>query len=172
MLITTSRKPSQRTRTFARSLERVLNANYVNRGKMSQRDILIKTSELDSNRIAVISEMKANPSRIEILKPDGDSLLALDITVSNSPSSGRIKKDKLRIRCEKEDLKEKLIPILEIPPEDENKSEESDAVPNSNLLWIKKGKKKIKAMVEFYDQKGHLTGPTIYVHKCTVNVTS
>jgi len=169
MLITTSRKPSQRTRTFARSLERALSANYVNRGKMSLRDVLLKSSELDSGRIVIISEMKANPSRIEILNRDGDSLLSADVTVSTSSSSFKIEKDKLRLRCEKEDLKEKLVIILEIPPEVETRSEASavsDEAPNSNLLWIKKGKKKSKAMVEFYDHKGHETGPTIYVHQC------
>lgn len=179
MLITTSRKPSQRTRTFAKSLERVLSANYVNRGKMSQRDILIKSSELDSHRIVIISEMKANPSGIEILNSDGQTLLSVDVTVSNTPSSGRIKKDKLRVRIDEEDLKEhltedmkeNLIPILEIPAEEKESKESAspDEILNSNLLWIKKGKKKNKALVEFYDQKGNQTGPTIYVQQCTLN---
>ena len=82
MLITTSRKPSQRTRTFARSLERVLNAKYVNRGKMNLRDVLIKSNQLNFNRIIIISEMKGNPSMMEILSSSGDSLISLNVTVS------------------------------------------------------------------------------------------
>jgi len=147
MLITTSRKPSQRTRTFARSLERVLNAKYVNRGKMSLRDVLIKSSQLNFNRIIIISEMKGNPSRIEIVNSSGDSLISLNVTVSITSSSGRMEKDKLSIRCEMEELNETITSILGIF--EENK--EIRSLTNSNLIWIKKGLKDSKGVVEFYD---------------------
>jgi U3 small nucleolar ribonucleoprotein protein IMP4 len=162
MLITTSRKPSQRTRTFARSLERVLNAKYVNRGKMSLRDVLIKSSQLNFNRIIIISEMKGNPSRIEIVNSSGDSLISLNVTVSITSSSGRMEKDKLSIRCEMEELNETITSILGIF--EENK--EIRSLTNSNLIWIKKGLKDSKGVVEFYDKDGHLTGPKIYLQHC------
>jgi U3 small nucleolar ribonucleoprotein protein IMP4 len=158
MLITTSRKPSQRTRTFARSLERVLNAKYINRGKMSLRDVLIKLNNLNFNRIIIISEMKGNPSRMEVLNSSGDSLISLNVTVSITSLSGRIEKDKLCIRCEMEELKKDIIPILGIFAEDNERS-----ISNSNLLWIKTGRKDSEGVVEFYDQNGHLTGPKIYL---------
>lgn len=162
MLITTSRKPSQRTRTFARSLQRVLNANYTNRGKMSLRDVLIKSSQLESNRIIIISEMKGNPSRVEILNPDGDSLLSFNITISITSSSGRIKENEFRLRCEREDLKERIISILGLVAENYQKS------TDSNLVWIKKGRKSgEEVVVEFYDHDGHITGPKIYVQQCS-----
>jgi U3 small nucleolar ribonucleoprotein protein IMP4 len=185
MLITTSRKPSQRTRSFSRSLERVLKSKYINRGKMSIRDVLIQSSEFGFNNTAVISEMKGNPSRIEIYGPEGESLLALDITVSLSPSKGRIKKDKLRIRCERENLGDKIGTILKIPPENrrpktenrrpktenrrpktENGRPEKKENSNSNLLWIKEGQKGSKSVIEFYDEQGIETGPKVYVHQC------
>ena len=158
MLITTSRKPSQRTRTFARSLERVLNAKYVNRGKMNLRDVLIKSNQLNFNRIIIISEMKGNPSMMEILSSSGDSLISLNVTVSITPLSGRIEKDKLCIRCEMEELKKDIIPILGIFAEDNER-----LISNSNLLWIKTGRKDSEGVVEFYDQNGQLTGPKIYL---------
>ena len=158
MFITTSRKPSQRTRTFARSLERVLNAKYINRGKMSLRDVLIKSDNLNFNRIIIISEMKGNPSKIEILNSSGDSLISLNATVSITSLSGRIEKDRLSIRCEMEELKKDINPILGIFVEDNEKS-----ISNSNLIWIKKGYKDNEGVIEFYDQDGHLTGPKIYL---------
>ncbi len=158
MFITTSRKPSQRTRTFARSLERVLNAKYINRGKMSLRDVLIKSDNLNFNRIIIISEMKGNPSKIEILNSSGDSLISLNATVSITSLSGRIEKDRLSIRCEIEELKKDINPILGIFVEDNERS-----ISNSNLIWIKKGYKDNEGVIEFYDQDGHLTGPKIYL---------
>jgi len=92
MLITTSRKPSPRTRSFAGSLERVFNSKYINRGKMSMRDVLLKLRASDHTKVAVISEMKGNPSRIEFFNLEGDSILIMDITVSNPMGSGRVKK--------------------------------------------------------------------------------
>jgi U3 small nucleolar ribonucleoprotein protein IMP4 len=158
MLITTSRKPSQRTRTFARSLERVLNAKYINRGKMSLRDVLIKSSQLNFNRIIIISEMKGNPSRIEILNSNGDSLISLNVMVSITSFSGKIEKDKLSIRCEIEELKKDIIPILGIFAAAERST--------SNLIVIKNGRKGSEGVVEFYDQNSHLTGPKIYLKHC------
>ncbi|OPY24364.1 MAG: putative Brix domain-containing ribosomal biogenesis protein [Methanobacterium sp. PtaU1.Bin242] len=177
MLITTSRKPSQRTRTFSRSLDRVFNSKYINRGKMSIRDVLIKSSTMGFNKTAVISEMKGNPSRIDIYSHDGDPILSLDITVSISSSRGRIKKDKLHLGWEIEelgkDLKKKIISLLEIPEKKKlskglGREEIDDIDSRSNLLLIKKGEKGSKAAVEFYDGEGQKTGPRIFIHNCRI----
>ncbi|MDD1775398.1 MAG: ribosomal biogenesis protein, partial [Methanobacterium sp.] len=98
MLITTSRKPSPRTRSFARNLERIFNSKYVNRGKMSMRDVFIKSRELGYRNSIVISEIKGNPSRIEVFDLEGDPVLSVDITVSNPLGSGRIQKKDLNLR--------------------------------------------------------------------------
>lgn len=174
MLITTSRKPSPRTRSFAGSLERVLNSKYINRGKMSMRDVLIKSRTSDHTKIAVISEMKGNPSRIKFYNPGGDMILSMDITVSNSLASGKIKKKNLRLRWEldKSNLKDKIISIIEVPedPVDSIKTgsdtlkEELKQYSNSNLILVKREGSKV--VVEFHDQEGHITGPRIYVHRC------
>jgi U3 small nucleolar ribonucleoprotein protein IMP4 len=169
MLITTSRKPSQRTRSFSRSLERVLNSKYINRGKMSIRDVLIRSSQLGFDNTAVISEMKGNPSRIEIYGPKGESLVSMDITVSLSSSRGRIKKDQLQIRCEIENLRDKITKILKIPLENRNNLKNKEK-SNSNLLWIREGQKGSKSVVEFYDDQGIKTGPRVYVHQCEYGV--
>jgi U3 small nucleolar ribonucleoprotein protein IMP4 len=102
--------------------------------------------------------MKGNPSMMEILSSSGDSLISLNVTVSITSLSGRIEKDKLCIRCEMEELKKDIIPILGIFAEDNERS-----ISNSNLLWIKTGHKDSEGVVEFYDQNGQLTGPKIYL---------
>ena len=177
MLITTSRKPSPRTRTFTRSLERVLNSKYINRGKMSMRDVLLKSSVLNYSTIAVISEMKGNPSRIEIYNLKGESLIRMDITATNSLASGKINKKKLNLRWQLDrsdpELKDKIVSITGIPEDITDKIRGPNSLKrelkqhtNSNLILIKAGED-TKPLVEFIDQDGQITGPRIYIHKCT-----
>jgi U3 small nucleolar ribonucleoprotein protein IMP4 len=176
MLITTSRKPSPRTRSFTRSLERVLNSKYINRGKMSMRDVLLKSRVLGYRKIAVISETNGNPSRIEILDCEGDSIINMDITVTNSLASGRIKKKKLHLRWQLDqstkEIKDIIISILEIPEDPidliktkQTLKEELNQYSDSNLVLVTEGETS-KAVVEFHDQDGQITGPRIYIHKC------
>lgn len=178
MLITTSRKPSQRTRSFARSMDRVLNSKYINRGKMSMRDVHLKSSSLGYSKTAVISEVKGNPSRIEIYDLEGESLISLDITATNPLASGRISKKKLHLRWELDQslskIKDKIISILEIPEDPTDLISGSKSLKrelkehsNSNLILVKGEDNKI--VVEFIDQDGQLTGPRIYIHKCLLD---
>lgn len=170
MLITTSRKPSPRTRSFVKSLERVFNSKSINRGKMSMRDVLLKSKVSGYTKTAVVSEMKGNPSRIDLYDPEGEVNLSFDVTVSNSLASGRIQKKKLHLRWEldeqKMDLKDKIISIIEIPEEKGHTLKIGEAEKNSNLLLVKKGEKDSKAVVEFYDRQGQITGPRIYIKRC------
>ena len=155
MFITTSRKPSSKTRTFCQSLSRVLNAAYTNRGKMSFRDVLIKASGFKI--IAVVSQVKGNPSRIEFYNQKGEILLTLYITAAILNLKGRINPDKTVLRCEIDELKQKLLDILEIN-EDQGSS-------NENIIWVKKGEGDIKAIFEFYGSAGSMVNPKIYVRR-------
>ena len=153
MLITTSRKPSGRTRSFCQDLGHVLNAKYVNRGKMSFRDVLIKATSLGFQEIAIVSQIKGNPSKIEIYNENSELLLFLKITVSLLDLKGKINSNALSIRCEIEELKNPLIDILDIPEENSDK----------NLIWVKNGEGENKAIIEFYDKDGSIRDPKIYV---------
>jgi len=155
MFITTSRKPSAKTRTFCQSLSRALNADYTNRGKMSFREILIKASKFKI--IALVSEIKGNPSRIEFYNQKGEILLTLYITAAILDLNGRINSDKLTLRCEIDELKGKLLDILEI--------KEDGGSSNENLLLIKKGEKGSCAIFEFYGSDGSVVNPKIYVRR-------
>lgn len=153
MLITTSRKPSSRTRSFCQDMSHVLNAKYVNRGKMSFREVLLKSATLGFQETAVVSQIKGNPSKIEIYNESGDLLLFLKITVSLLNLKGKINSDAISIRCEIEELKDPLMDILKIPEENSNK----------NLIWVKTGEGENKAIIEFYDKEGSIRDPRIYV---------
>jgi U3 small nucleolar ribonucleoprotein protein IMP4 len=161
MLITTSRKPSQRTRSFCKSLVRVLNSSYINRGKMSIREVLIKSSELGYEKIALVSEIKGNPSRIDFQDALGETILSLDITVripnSNANSKSRVKSENLKLNSEVSEL-DQLGNILDIP-------KFAEGSPLENLMVIKRSDQKYRALVEFYGSNGIETGPKIFIKK-------
>ena len=127
---------------------------------MSIRDVLLKSSEIGFNKIAVISETKGNPHKIDFYDEKGDILISLDVTVSVPTSKGgRVKKDGLSFRCEVDDLDnlaEKLVEIFDIPKcKDQSKQE--------NILLLKYGGNGKKVVLEFYDTKGANIGPKIYI---------
>lgn len=153
MFITTSRKPSSKTRSFCQTLSRALGAHYVNRGKMSFREIFIKASSFD--HIAVISEIKGNPSRIEFYDSTGKLLFTLYISESSTNMKGRINPEKLTLKSEVEELTRPLLDILKI----------KESKKNENVLWIKKGDHDTKAIIEFYGNDGSMVNPKIYVRR-------
>jgi U3 small nucleolar ribonucleoprotein protein IMP4 len=75
MILTTSRKPSRKTRSLAKALSRFMNWRYVQRGKMSFR-------EFENEELWVISELKGNPAFLSFYR-NGKKLLELSISVSN-----------------------------------------------------------------------------------------
>ena len=73
MLISTSRKPSQKTRKFCKTLARTTDSTSVNRGKMNMRELLLKALEVDEFNLAIVNEIKGNPSRISFYSNKGES---------------------------------------------------------------------------------------------------
>ena len=82
MLISTSRKPSQKTRKFCKTLARTTDSTSVNRGKMNMRELLLKALEVDEVNLAIVNEIKGNPSKITFYSNKGDVLLILLISIS------------------------------------------------------------------------------------------
>ncbi len=76
MILTTSRKPSQRTRSFVRDLERTLNIPYVQRGKLSLKEIF----EIDKH-VLLIGEFKANPGTLVVYDVENERRLSSFISV-------------------------------------------------------------------------------------------
>ena len=79
VLLTTSRKPSKKTRSLAKALARFMNWRYVNRGKMNMEDIF----EMCEDKLAIIKEIKGNPSILEIFDRKRNLLLRMRFNVSN-----------------------------------------------------------------------------------------
>ncbi|WP_424714046.1 ribosomal biogenesis protein [Methanobacterium sp.] len=126
---------------------------------MSIRDVLIKSSELGYDEIAVISEMKGNPSRIDFLDAEGEINLSLEVTVgipnSNANSKSRVKSEDLKLYSEVPEL-DQIGNILDIP-------QLKEGSPQENLMVIKRAEGKDKALIEFYGGNGIETGPKIFV---------
>lgn len=69
ILITTSRRPARRIRTFCRDLARSIpNAFRVNRGKLNFDGIAEKAVESNANRVIIVSRWKGGSGKIELFQ--------------------------------------------------------------------------------------------------------
>ena len=100
MLISTSRKPSQKTRKFCKNT----GSTSVNRGKMNMRELLLKTLEVEEYNLAVVNEIKGNPSRISFYSNKGELLLSLLIGATLDNERMNIAPSKLKIVSEVDGL--------------------------------------------------------------------
>ncbi len=67
--ITSSRRPSRRTRSFIKDLALILNAKRFNRGKSSIAFLLQRLNE--ESRLIIVSTAKGNPSKLDIYSKSG-----------------------------------------------------------------------------------------------------
>lgn len=75
MIVTTSRKPSRRTRMFVKSFCKFLGWKYLQRGKMSLKDLRF-------DNLCIISEIKGNPGVMSFYF-GGKKMLEILFSVSN-----------------------------------------------------------------------------------------
>ena len=104
MLISTSRKPSQKTRKFCKNLAHALGSTSVNRGKMNMRELLLKALQLDEFNLAIVNEIKGNPSKITFYSNNGEVLLVILISASIENERLNIAPSKLRIVSDIDEL--------------------------------------------------------------------
>ena len=104
MLISTSRKPSQKTRKFCKNLARTTGSTSVNRGKMNMRELLLKALEVDEYNLAIVNELKGNPSRISFFSNKGELLLTILIGATIENEKMNIAPSQLKIVSEVKDL--------------------------------------------------------------------
>ena len=70
VIITTSHRPSQRLRSFAKDLAQVIPFSLkVNRGKSSFRDLAYDALSMGAEKIVVVSAWKGNPGSIHVYEP-------------------------------------------------------------------------------------------------------
>ena len=156
MLISTSRKPSQKTRQFCKNLSHVFGCNYVNRGKMNMRDLLLKALELDEVNLAVVNQIKGNPSRITFYSNKGEELLTILISVSVTSSRLNIQPSKLKLVSKVDEL-DVLSNIFDI---------ELKPTATENYILISSLKDETNiAKITFFDKFGSKSDLQIYVKK-------
>lgn len=69
ILITTSRRPTQRVRSFSKDLERVIpSARRVNRGKLSIDGVADRVSEVGGDRAIIVDRWKGGPGKIDLYR--------------------------------------------------------------------------------------------------------
>lgn len=104
MLISTSRKPSQKTRKFCKNFAHATDSTSVNRGKMNMRELLLRALDEDEVNLAIVNEIKGNPSRITFYSNKGEELLIILISVSLSNERLHIAPSKLKVVSDVQDL--------------------------------------------------------------------
>ncbi|HIP84273.1 MAG TPA: ribosomal biogenesis protein [Methanothermococcus okinawensis] len=76
VIITTSRKPSQRTRSFVKDLARVLGGKSLTRGKTPLKEILSKYP-----KVILVEEYRGNPGKLKLYDVREEKLILLFISV-------------------------------------------------------------------------------------------
>ncbi len=83
ILITTSRKPGRRTRSFCKDLQRALpGSKYVNRGKGSVWDIVERALSQGFFRVLIVGETKGNPSIIRSIEVGREPRWGIQVYIS------------------------------------------------------------------------------------------
>lgn len=154
MLISTSRKPSQKTRKFCKDLAHATGSTSVNRGKMNMRELLLKVLDVDEYNLAIVNEIKGNPSRISFFDNCGDLLLTLIIGASEHKEKMNIAPSELKIVSQVEELNV-LSDILDMELVDS---------AEKNYLLISKSEDSI-AKINFINKFGDVNNFKINVKK-------
>lgn len=139
MLISTSRKPSQKTRKFCKNLAHATGSTSVNRGKMNMRELLLNALEVDEFNLAIVNELKGNPSRISFYSNKGELLLTILISANNGDGKINIAPSQLKIVSEVKQLDElsKIFDFDLVDKADENYiliSESEDLIARINFI--------------------------------------
>lgn len=163
MLISTSRKPSQKTRSFCKNLSHALDFTYINRGKMNMRDLFLKSSGLNYESTAIIYEIKGNPSKITFFSNNGNEKLAILVSVNTTKDRLNINTNELKIKCRYPELAIFADVLgLENSFFVKNNYINIQKVENNNDFNSKMDK---IAIIDFYNKYGNKTGLQIAVKK-------
>jgi len=75
ILVTTSRRPTERIRSLCRELAHVIpNAVRVNRGKLSLDGVAERALEFGADRVIIIDRWKGGPGKIDFFRADSEGL--------------------------------------------------------------------------------------------------
>jgi len=166
MLISTSRKPSSKTRAFCKNLSHALDCNYVNRGKMSMRELQLKSAESGCDSIALVYQMKGNPSKITFFSNNGKELLVIIGSVSTTNQRLHIKTAELSLESDipELDILKDIFPISESCTSSRKNHIYVEKLKDEFNEGLKDFDKRI-AIIHFYNRDGKDTGLKINIRK-------
>ncbi|MGY5853084.1 MAG: Brix domain-containing protein [Candidatus Thorarchaeota archaeon] len=80
LLITTSRRTSNRVRSFVRDLSTVLTGSErFNRGSMNQDELVARINQSEARAAIVVTMRKGNPSILNMIDPSGNVILTVEM---------------------------------------------------------------------------------------------
>lgn len=171
MLISTSRKPSSKTRAFCKNLSHALDTEYINRGKMSMRELRLKSADIGSNSIALVYEMKGNPSKITFFNNDGEELLVIIGSVNTTNQRLHIKTSELSFTSDIPELNilKDIFPIVDNMDDSMKKNSMENHIHIEQIEddWndeLEDFNKRI-GTIRFYNRDGEDTGLKINIRK-------
>lgn len=155
MLISTSRKPSPKTRKFCKNFAHATGSTYINRGKMNMRQLLLRALEEEEVNLAVVNEIKGNPSKVTFYSNKGEVLLIILITVSLTNERLHILPKDLKVisKVKKLDVLSKIFNYDLVDKAD------------SNYVFINKADDDLLATIEFFNKFGEKTDFKMKVRK-------
>jgi len=111
ILVTTSRKPGQSTRTFSKRLALLIpNAVYDSRGKKGVADLLEQAKSAGLRRILVVCELHGVPAELRFMDSGGNWQEILQIKKA-TVSTERIPQDAIKIEGEQKKIAERLFAL-------------------------------------------------------------
>lgn len=155
MLISTSRKPSPKTRKFCKNFAHATGSTYINRGKMNMRELLLRALEEDEVNVAVVNEIKGNPSKVTFYSNKGEVLLIILISASLTNERLHILPKDLTVvsRVKKLDILSKIFNYDLVDRDD------------ANYIFIDNGTDDLLATIEFVNKFGEKSEFRIKVRK-------
>lgn len=119
------------------------------------RDLLIKSIELEEDNIAIINQIKGNPSKITFFSQNGEELLTLLINVILEDARLNFNSQDLKLISKVDEL-DILSEILNI-----------DLVPTAqeNYIMISSEKENYIAKINFIDKLGNKTNLQIFIKR-------
>ena len=122
ILITTSRKPGRRTRSFCKDLSKALpGSKYVNRGKGNIWDMVEFALAQGYFRLLVVGETKGNPSIIRTIEVEGEPRWGIQLYITGvrlCREIGCSSHDGDFVRIESENYQEALQKVFSYPLEE------------------------------------------------------
>lgn len=148
LLITTSRRTSNRVRSFARDLTSVLpGSERFNRGGMGLTELISRILQSGALAAIVISIWKGNPGELTILSPNGEEILKLrlesallrrEIDPTNTGRVGSIEGIGIKIGSSESvrDIARIFGELLSLNIDELSNPSERQTEKNKTLLWF------------------------------------